>query len=85
MSKPPLPTFKSDAEAEEFVASADLTDFDLSGGERVRFEFKKKSASVHLRLPPQLLSAVKERAAREGIPYQRFIRLQLERSLQEKR
>jgi predicted DNA binding CopG/RHH family protein len=34
-------------------------------------------------LPEQLLEAVRSRATRAGIPYQRFIRMALERALQE--
>ena len=79
--KKPIPTFKTDKEAEDFVAMADLTDCDLSGGEVVRFELKRKDKSVNLRLPAQLLEAVQDRAKRVGMPYQRFIRMALERAL----
>ena len=37
--KLPLPTFHTDEEAEEFVAHADLTDYDLSAFKPMRFEF----------------------------------------------
>jgi predicted DNA binding CopG/RHH family protein len=74
-------TFKTDKQAEDFVATADLTDYDLSGGEVVRFELKRKDKSVNLRLPAQLLEAVQNRAKRVGVPYQRFIRMALERAL----
>ena len=76
-----IPTFKTDKEAEDFVAMADLADYDLSGGEVVRFELKRKDKSVNLRLPAQLLEAVQNRAKRVGVPYQRFIRMALERAL----
>ena len=70
-------------EAEEFVDTADLTEYDLSGGKFVRFEMKPKDKSVNLRPPGQLLDAVRKRAKRAGIPYQRFIRLALERAVGE--
>jgi predicted DNA binding CopG/RHH family protein len=73
-----LPTFKSDREAEAFVDKADLSAYDLSGGEFVRFELKPKDKTVNLRLPGQLLEAVRKRAKRAGLPYQRFIRMALE-------
>jgi predicted DNA binding CopG/RHH family protein len=76
-----IPTFKTDKEAEDFVATADLTDYDLAGGEVVRFELKRKDKSVNLRLPAQLLEAVQNRAKRVGMTYQRFIRMALERAL----
>ena len=73
-----LPTLKSDKEAEEFVAKSDLTEYDLSGGEMMRFEFQPKSERVNMRLPRPLLEAVKAMAAKAGVPYQRFIRQTLE-------
>jgi predicted DNA binding CopG/RHH family protein len=79
--KKPIPTFKTDKEAEDFVATANLTDYDLTGGEVVRFELKRKDKSVNLRLPAQLLEAVQKRTKRAGVPYQRFIRIALERAL----
>lgn len=76
-----LPTLKSDREAEEFVATADLSQYDLSGGKFVRFELKPKDKTVNLRLPGDLLEAVRERAKRAGLPYQRFIRMALEEAV----
>ena len=76
-----LPALKSDREAEKFVDSADLTQYDLSGGDFVRFELKRKDKSVNLRLPGQLLDAVRKRAKRAGLPYQRFIRMALEEAV----
>jgi predicted DNA binding CopG/RHH family protein len=73
-----LPKLASDAEAEAFVANADLTEFDLSGMRIVRFEFQPKDERVNMRLPRPLLDAVREKAEKAGIPYQRFIRQALE-------
>ena len=80
-----LPRFKSDKEAEEFVEKADLTEYDLSGMRTFRFEFQPKSERVNMRLPRQLLDAVRASAARAGVPYQRFIRQALEDAVQRKR
>ena len=80
--KKAIPTFKTDKEAEDFVATADLTEYDLSAGHFMRFEMKRKDKSVNLRLPEQLLEAVRRRARDAGIPYQRFIRMALERAVQ---
>ncbi len=77
----PLPSFPSDEEAENFVAEADLTEFDLSGMRPVRFEFQPKSERVNMRLPKPLLDAVKAAATKAGVPYQRFIRQVLEAAL----
>ena len=76
-----IPTFKSDKAAEDFVATADLSEYDLSGAKLVRFEFEPKAARVNMRLPAPLLAAVKQHARVRGIPYQRFIREALERAL----
>ena len=82
--KKKIPTFKSDHEAEAFVASADLVDYDLSGARLVQFELKPKDKTVNLRLPGQLLDAVRSEAKRAGVPYQRFIRLALEKAVHPK-
>ena len=66
--KKPIPTFKTDKEAEDFVATADLTEYDLSGGRLMRFELRPKDKSVSLRLPEKLLAAVRSRAKRAGFP-----------------
>jgi len=79
--KKKIPTFKSDREAEAFVDTADLTEYDLSGAKPVRFEFEKKEARVNMRLPLLLLEAVKQSARARGIPYQRFIREALEQAV----
>ena len=69
-----LPKFKSYKAAEKFTAQADLTTYDLSDLKPHRFEFAPKTARVNMRLPEALLAAVKKRAKREGIPYQRLMR-----------
>jgi predicted DNA binding CopG/RHH family protein len=81
--KKPIPTFRTDEEAEDFVAKADLSDYDLSGGQVVRFEMRPKDKAVSLRLPGKLLDAVRATSKREGVPYQRFIRMAIESALHE--
>ena len=79
--KKKIPTFKTDAEAEHFVDTADLSEYDLSGLTPVRFEFEKKTAQLNMRLPKSLLEAVKKRSSARGIPYTRFIREAVEMAL----
>ncbi|WP_294532780.1 BrnA antitoxin family protein [uncultured Rhodoblastus sp.] len=81
--KKKFPEFKTDAEAEEFVATADLGEFDFSDMKPMRFELRRKDKSVSLRLPEQLLDEVRTTARRAGMPYQRFIRMAIERALHE--
>lgn len=76
-----LPRLASDEDAETFIDSANLTDYDLSRHEVVRYEFEKKSAQLNMRVPASLLSAVKRRARERGIPYTRFVREAMERAL----
>ena len=80
-SKKKIPSFKSDRAAAAFVDKADLSQYDLSGAKLVRFEIKRKDKSINLRLSEELFDAVRARAARAGLPYQRFIRLTLEQAL----
>ncbi len=76
-----IPTLDSDAQAEEFIANADLTQYDLSEFRPVRFEFEKKTARINMRLPQSLLDAIKKRARERGMPYQRYIREVLEHTV----
>ena len=77
----PIPDFKTDEEAEQFVEHADLSQHDLTGFVRTRFEFEPKAAQLNMRLPRSLLDAVKARAKTRGVPYTRLIREVLERAM----
>lgn len=74
----PMPSLRSDAEAEEFVETAVLSEYDLSGFKPMRFEVEPKAASLNMRLPSSLLDAVKAKAKAQGIPYTRYVRMLLE-------
>jgi predicted DNA binding CopG/RHH family protein len=76
-----LPALTSDEDAEQFVETADLTEYDLSQFKPMHFELQPKSERVNMRLPKTLLDAARARAKAEGIPYQRFIRRALELAL----
>ncbi|MEM9990843.1 MAG: CopG family antitoxin [Bacteroidota bacterium] len=78
-----IPNFESDDALEAFMEQ-DLSDYldpEMTNFTQVQFEFLPKDDNVNLRLPSPLLAAVKAQAAQEGIPYQRFIRMVLERNL----
>ncbi len=77
----PFPRFDTDEEAERFVETADLSEYDFSGFRPVRFEFEPKAAQINMRVPQSLLDALKERARQRGIPYTRFIRELMEREV----
>jgi predicted DNA binding CopG/RHH family protein len=76
-----LPDLSTDQAAADFVEQADLTQFDLSAMKPTRFEFATKEARVNMRLPGDLLAAVKVAAEKAGMPYQRFIRHALEEAV----
>ena len=80
--KKKLPRLKTDKAAEKFIATADLTDFDLSVMRPMRFEFERKDKRVNMRLPESLFEAVKVKAEQSGMPYQRFIRQVLEAAVE---
>ena len=72
-----VPVMTTDKEADAFLAQ-DLSELDFSQFKPMQFELQPKSERVNMRLPKPLLDAVRERAEREGIPYQRYIRRALE-------
>jgi predicted DNA binding CopG/RHH family protein len=74
----PMPPLVSDADAERFVETADLSTYDLSGFKPMQFEFESKTAALNMRLPQSLLEALKVKAKAKGIPYSRYVRLLLE-------
>lgn len=76
-----LPKLASDKAAQAFVDTADLSEYDLSAMKPMQFEFSPKEARVNMRLPGELLTAVKAAAAKAGMPYQRFIRRALEQAV----
>ncbi len=78
-----LPTLTSDEAAERFVAEADLTEFDLSSLLPTHFEFEKKAAQIHMRVPDALLKALEARARARGLPFTRYILLLMEQDISE--
>jgi hypothetical protein len=58
-----IPTFGTDKEAQEFVATADLADYDLSGGRPVQFKVGADPAHNRMRVPALLAAALKARAS----------------------
>jgi predicted DNA binding CopG/RHH family protein len=84
MKKSKVPKLKTDEEPETFLEQ-DLSDLDFSQFKPMRFEFQPKDGSINLRISKALLKAVRTRAKRQGIPYQRYIRQAIERAVASKR
>jgi len=80
MSKRKVPHLKTDKQAEEWLEQ-DLSDLDFTQFKPARFEFEKKEEQINMRMPTQLLKAVKARAKARRMPYTRFIRETLERAV----
>jgi predicted DNA binding CopG/RHH family protein len=59
-----FPDLKTDEEAEAWLQSADLAEYDFSDMKKVRFELARKDASNSLRLPAALLATLKAEAAK---------------------
>lgn len=79
--KKKVPKLKSDKKAEEFL-DRDLTDYlDLKNFQRVSFEFQPKTKKISIRVSEDLLEAVKKKAKRQKISYQKYIRKAVEESL----
>ena len=76
-----LPVFATDAEAEEFVDSADLTQHDFSSFSKVRFRFGDTSNALDVPLPHELIEKVKSLAKDKGMSYQKLIQEILENQL----
>lgn len=76
-----IPIFKTDEEAERFLETADLSEYDLSQFKPAHFEWAPKTERITMRLPRDLLATIKASAAEKHIPYQRYIRQLIEQSL----
>lgn len=80
-SKPKtIPLMTTDAAAEAFL-DHDLSDLDPAQFRPLNWEAFPKTARINMRLPEPLMEALKARAAKRGIPYQRLIREVLEREI----
>ena len=50
-------------------------------GLEFRFEFEPKDKSVTIRISAGLLNAIKKKAEKAGVDYQKYIRMKLEHSI----
>lgn len=79
--KKKLPDLRTDAEAETFVSTADLSEYDLSTMVPIRFTLKPSSVPVSVELPKHLVDEARSKADRAGIPFQDFIQSAIERAI----
>lgn len=77
----PFPRLDTEDDVAAFVETADLSDYDMSGFRRTSMEALMKEVQVNVRLPEPLYQAVKAEAARQKVPYSRYVRSVLEQAV----
>ena len=83
-----IPIFTTDADAIDFMETADLSEYDLSGGIPSaeffrRVDEMRKTRAISLRLPQYVLDGLKAKADAAGVKYQTLIRALLEKAVGE--
>ncbi len=75
----PIPEFASEAEEQEFWATADTTEyFDWSQARRVVFpKLRPTTTPISMRLPETLLTELKRLANEQDVPYQSLMKVYL--------
>ncbi len=78
-----IPTFKDENEEREFWENNDITEYvDLSNAKKVRFpNLKKTTKSISIRLPVDMIDALKVKANSMDVPYQSLIKMILNEGL----
>jgi predicted DNA binding CopG/RHH family protein len=79
-----IPAFENEAQEAAFWDVHDVTDyFDMDSAKRVRFEnLKKSTKSISIRLPVDMLEALKVKANAMDVPYQSLIKMLIKNGLQ---
>ncbi|NNM72404.1 CopG family antitoxin [Enterovirga aerilata] len=80
-SKRKIPDFATDEEAEEFVATADLTEYDLSEFVVAPIKFVRPAPNTFV--PDDLLEKVRKRADQQGVSPDYFIERALEEAVED--
>ena len=83
-----MPFFTTDEEEIAFAETADLSEYDLSGGLPSaeffrRVDALRKTKPISLRLPQYVLDGLKAQADANGMKYQTLIRSLLEKAVEE--
>jgi len=81
-SRKPWPKLKTHDEVDAFIAEADLSEYDWGQPKPVSHEFEDKSARVTMRMSESQLARIKAEAERRGMKYQKFMRVLMERGMQ---
>ena len=86
----PVPRFKNEKDEREFWQTHDATDyFDFGRANRIEIEFEEgveaPVKSISLRLPREMLNALKVLANKKDVPYQSLIKVYLAQKIDEER
>lgn len=78
-----IPSFKSEKEEREFWESQDSTEYlDWNKAKTMQFSnLKKSTKTISLRLPADMLEALKVKANAMDVPYQSLIKMFLQKEL----
>jgi predicted DNA binding CopG/RHH family protein len=76
-----LPSFATDEEAEQFVDTADLSEYDLSGFVPLNLALNQPEDETYILVPNDLAAALRARAEQRGIPFALVVREALERGI----
>ncbi|HTV72022.1 MAG TPA: CopG family antitoxin [Rhizobiaceae bacterium] len=76
-----FPVFHTDAEAEEFVATADLSEYDMSGFIPWDLAMNSPENEAYVLVPKDLVAAARAEAAARGVAFSEVVREALETSL----
>ena len=81
-----IPIFNDENEERIFWETHDVTEYlDMSQAKRVRFpNLKKTTKSISIRLPVDMIDALKVKANSMDVPYQSLIKMILSEGLKEK-
>jgi len=82
-----IPTFNNENEERIFWETHDATEYlDMSHAKRVRFpNLKKTTKSISIRLPVDMIDALKVKANSMDVPYQSLIKMILSEGLKEEK
>ena len=75
-----MPSFATDAEAEHFVDTADLSEYDLSGFVPMHLALNRPKDEAFVLVPQDLEVALRAKAEERGIPFARLVREALEQA-----
>ncbi|MAG28892.1 hypothetical protein CL632_01975 [bacterium] len=81
----PIPQFKNEDQERDFWAKHDSSEYiDWSKADKAILpNLKPSTKTISIRVPESLLSRIKAEANRQDVPYQSFIKIMLDREINE--